>query len=607
MLFSICVTILTLFYLLLLELSKNTLPGFLIGFIAAAAFFYAHFNHRGKPVLLWLCFFALLAGNYFLTAPPEKRIPAVAHSNPKVTPVLSLSQGNITGLYSKDEKVAVYAGIPYAAPPTGQNRFRAPQPAEGWDGVRACDHFGPMAMQPRTLPLIDSLSHILGYHDYRVQIGDEYVEAMSEDCLYLNVFAPAEKPDKPLPVVFYIHGGSLTTGQSSYAPYRGETFAKKGVIFVNFAYRLGALGYYAAEDLLEESSGSGVSSGSGGHGTTGNYGLLDQIAALNWVQENISRFGGDPNRITIAGESAGASSVNAFCVSPLTAGKFRYAIAESSSIVAKTPYHTYRPFSLALKEGAALRSKLGVKTSDELRSLPASDLVNAGTDQSAMTLDGYAITEAPYLTYEKGENHEQALLHGFNAKEADAFTMTRKITSENYETEIAEVCGDFAPEMAALVPADSPARDQHFIIDAGGNAKGAFNTVFSAAWFSYSHHVWNRYLVSQGSPSYEYYFTKTNSSLSNYHAGELPYVYGNLWCFPGLYSPEDETLSEIMVSYWTNFAKTGDPNGNGLPRWEMRTPAQTKVLLLDTTIKMVADPNEEIYEILDKYQESISP
>jgi len=598
MVFSVFAIIITILYIILLELSKNTLISFGIGLIATAALLYAYHTHRCKPVVLWLCFFAVLVGNYFLTAPPEKLVPAVAHSNPKTTPVLSLPQGNITGLYSKDEKVAVYAGIPYAAPPTGENRFREPQPAESWEGVRACDHFGPMAMQPRTPALLDSLYHILGYHDYRITIGDEFIEPMSEDCLYLNVFSPAKKSKEPLPVVLYIHGGSLTTGQSSYTTYRGETFAKNGVIFVNFAYRLGALGYYAAEDLLDESVTTG-------HATTGNYGLLDQIAALNWVYDNICYFGGDPSKITIAGESAGASSVNALCVSPLTTGKFRYAIAESSGIVANTPYHTYRSFSLALKEGAALRSKLGVKTSDELRNLPASDLVNAGTDQSAMTLDGYAIVEEPYLTYEKGENHEQALLHGFNAKEADAFTMTRKITSDTYEDEISEVCGDYASEMAALIPATSHPRDQHFIIDAGGNAKGAFNTVFSAAWFSYSHHVWNRYLTIQGRPSYEYYFTKTNSSLSNYHAGELPYAYGNLWRVPGLYSSEDEALSDTMVAYWTNFIKTGSPNGTNLPHWASRTPAQTQVLRLDTTIEMVDDPNEGIYEILDKYQESI--
>lgn len=622
MLFSICVTVLTIFYLLLLELSKNTLPGFLIGFIAAAAFFYAHFNHRGKPLLLWLCFFAILLGNYFLTAPPEKRLPAVAHSHPEITPVLSLPQGDITGVFSKDKKAAVYAGIPYAAPPVGENRFRAPQPAEGWDGVRACDHFGPMAMQPRTIPIVDSLSHILGYHDYRITLGDKYIEAMSEDCLYLNVFAPSEKPDKPLPVVLYIHGGSLTTGQSSYGPYRGETFAKNGVIFVNFAYRLGVFGYYAAEDLKAESaagsgssatdssqsaSGSGQSaSGSGNHATTGNYGLLDQIAALNWVYDNISYFGGDPKQITIAGESAGASSVNALCVSPLTRGKFRYAIAESSGIVAKEPYHTYRPYFLALKEGAKVRKEMGVSSSQELRKVSAQKLVTTQTNQSAMTLDGYAITEAPYLTYEKGENHEEALLHGFNAKEADAFTMTRKVTKENYVSELKEVCGDFADEMTAIVPANSPARDQHFIIDALGDAKGAFNTVFSAAWFSYSHHLWNHYLVSQEKPSYEYYFTKTNGVLSNYHAGELPYAYGNLWRVPGHYSKEDEILSDIMVSYWTNFAKTGDPNGNGLPHWESRTATQTKLLQLDTSLQMIDDPNEDIYKVLDKYQNSIS-
>jgi para-nitrobenzyl esterase len=150
MVFSVFAIIISILYIILLELSKNTLISFGIGLIATATLLYTYHTHRCKPVVLWLCFFAVLVGNYFLTAPPEKLVPAVAHSNPKTTPVLSLPQGNITGLYSKDEKVAVYAGIPYAAPPTGENRFREPQPAESWEGVRACDHFGPMAMQPRT-------------------------------------------------------------------------------------------------------------------------------------------------------------------------------------------------------------------------------------------------------------------------------------------------------------------------------------------------------------------------------------------------------------------------------------------------------------------------
>ena len=602
MVFSIIVLLITALYIVILELSKNTLIGWAVGIIMGILMLVARkfllnedlFKAKAK-LMLWLCFFAVLIVNYIITGPPYKRVPAVDNKNPDATEVVSINQGDLTGVYNADHSVKVYAGIPYAKAPVGDLRFKEPQAAESWDGILECNEFGPMAMQSRTLPLYDSLSHILGWHDYKIKFGDEYLEAMSEDCLYLNVFAPETSSEELLPVIFYIHGGSLSTGQSSYSEYRGEDLAKRGVIFVNFAYRLNVFGYYTAEDLANESE----------NGTTGNYGLLDQIAALNWVYQNIEAFGGDPNQITIAGESAGASSVNAMCVSPLTEGLFNYAIAESSGIVAKQPFHTFRTFEDALEEGNKVREEFNVNSSDELRKISADDLVKTASNQTAMTVDGYAIIEQPYLTYEKGNNHELALLNGFNAKEADAFLLGTKATSENYEELLADAIGDYAVNMAEIVPADSPQRDQHFIIDAMGDAKGALNTAYSAIWFSYSHYLWNNYMIAQNRPSYEYYFSKTNDSLSNYHAGELPYAYGNLWRHPGLYDEEDYTLSEIMQQYWVNFAKTGNPNGDGLPEWKMLSEDQDMLLQLDTEIKMIEDPNSMLYKVIDDYQNSL--
>lgn len=602
MAFSIAIIILTLIYIVVLELSKNMLIGWLIAVFAAIASIITRHSLSSKGQLstrttfiVWCAFLGILIGNYVFTAPSYKNVPAVANKNPDITSVIHVKQGDLTGVYNEDHSVKVYAGIPYAKPPVGELRFKEPQAPESWEGVRACDEFGPMAMQSRSNTMFDSLSHILGWHDYQIKFGDEYLEAMSEDCLYLNVFAPETTDEEPLPVIFYIHGGSLTTGQSSYTEYRGEDLAKRGVIVVNFAYRLGVFGYYAADDLKAESSNQ----------TTGNYGLLDQIAALNWVRENIASFGGDPNQITIAGESAGSSSVNALCVSPLTEGLFNYAIAESSGILAYQPFHTFRSYEEACEQGALVREEFGVSSSQELRNISAEELLTTQSNQSAMTVDGYAIIEQPYLTYEKGNNHEKALLNGFNAKEADAFLLGTEATKENYEELLAEDLGDYADEMAKLVPADSPARDQHFIIDALGDAKGALNIAYSAIWFSYSHYLWNNYLIEQGVPTYEYYFTKTNDSLSNYHAGELPYAYGNLWRHPGLYDADDYKLSEIMQQYMVNFAKTGNPNGDGLPEWKMRSENQHQLIQLDTDIKMVDDPNEPLYEVIDEYQKSL--
>ncbi len=602
MLFYAVIILITLLYLVILELSKNIILGWIIGvFVSIAMISYRCFlADKGflstkVKLITWGSFIGILCANYLLTSPPYKNVPAVDNKNPDVTEVVHVVQGDLTGVYNADHSVKVYAGIPYAKPPVGELRFKAPQAPEGWDSVRACDAFGPVAMQPRSDTLYDSLSHILGWHDYQVKLGDEYIEPMSEDCLYLNVFAPEDMGDEPLLVIFYIHGGSLTTGQSSYTEYRGEDLAKRGVIFVNFAYRLGVFGYYTADDLKEESP----------NNTTGNYGLLDQIAALNWVKDNIAAFGGDPDRITIAGESAGSSSVNAICVSPLTEGLFNYAIAESSGILAYKPFHTFRDYSEAIEQGDIVREEFKAKSSMELRDIPAEELVKTASNQSAMTVDGYAIVEQPYLTYEKGENHEKALLNGFNAKEADAFNLGIKATAENYEELLAEDLGDYASDMAKVVPPDSPQRDQHFIVDAMGDAKGALNQAYSAIWFSYSHYLWNNYMVKQGKPAYEYYFTKTNNSLSNYHAGEIPYAYGNLWRHPGLYNEDDYKLSDIMQQYFVNFAKTGDPNGEGLPKWEARTVGNNQLLQLDTEIKMTEDPNEKLYDIIDKYEESL--
>jgi len=602
MLFTGLIILLTIIYLIILELSKNIILGWVIGVLAAVAAILTRISLIKKDqlnlrtqLIIWGAFIGILCINYLMTSPPYKNVPAVDNKNPDVTEVVHVTQGDLTGVYNANHSVKVYAGIPYAKPPVGELRFKEPQSPEAWDGVRACDAFGPMAMQPRSNTLYDSLSHILGWHDYQVKLGDEYLEPMSEDCLYLNVFAPEAMEDEPLPVIFYIHGGSLTTGQSSYTEYRGEDLAKRGVIVVNFAYRLGVFGYYTADDLKAESPNK----------TTGNYGLLDQIAALNWVKDNIAFFGGDPDRITIAGESAGSSSVNAICVSPLTEGLFNYAIAESSGILAHKPFHTFRDYSEAIEQGNTVRSEFNVASSNELRDIPAEKLVKTTSNQSAMTVDGYAIVEQPYLTYEKGKNHEKALLNGFNAKEADAFNLGIKATAENYEELLAEDLEDYASEMAKVVPANSPQRDQHFIVDPLGDAKGALNQAYSAIWFSYSHYLWNNYMIEQGRPAYEYYFTKVNDSLSNYHAGELPYAYGNLWRHPGLYSDEDFKLSDIMQQYWVNFAKTGDPNGEGLPKWQMRAEGQDKLLQLDTTIKMIDDPNHQLYQVIDKYQNSI--
>ncbi len=580
-----------------LELGKNTLIGwglvlaFLIGFIVLEVFktrkngFFIHF-------LLCVCFIGVIAGAFALSTPPYKCVPAVDAKNPEVTEIVSVNEGDLTGVFNDDKSVEVYAGIPYAAPPVGNLRWKEPQPAEKWEGVKACDTFAPMSMQKRDSEVMNSLTKLFGYNYFDISLKDNYREAVSEDSLYLNIWKPAGDI-KNAPVLFFIHGGSLTSGQPSFSEYRGEDLAKKGIIVVNFGYRLNVFGYMANEELAKESDNE----------TTGNYGLLDQIAALKWVNENIASFGGDASKITIAGESAGSSSVNALCVSPLAKGLFRYAIAESSGITPKVPYHTFRSFAEALSEGRKTMNDFGAKSIEDLRKIPAEELLNTTANNSAMTVDGYAITRQPYLTYEKGENNEQALLNGYNANEADVFNLFSEINDKEYKEALNELFGKYADDVLEIYPADSRGLDYKIIIDKGGNAKGAYNKILGGTWFAYSHKKWSDYMAAQNKPVYFYYFGKDDSALRAYHAGELPFAYGNLWRHKNAYTDEDFALSEQMQNYWVNFVKTGNPNGNELPQWERYTGEQNKILQLDTEVKMIDDSYNELYGIIDKAQE----
>ncbi len=597
--YGIFLLIVLISYLLLLELSRNSLWGWTVGICIIIGYAIAryHFINKGcwniKTGLGALFMTAvLLVINVKISEPPYKQVPATDAKNPKVTDVVSVEQGDLTGVYNEDETARIYAAIPYAKPPIGELRWKEPAEPEKWQGIRACDTYAPMAVQPSSSILYSSLSKILGTHNYEFSFNDQYKEPMSEDCLYLNIYAPAQDPQEPLPVIFFVHGGSLTTGQSYYTEYRGENLASKGVIFVNFAYRLGVLGYMANEELSEESA----------NGTTGNYGLLDQIMALEWVHDNISAFGGDPDNITIAGESAGSSSVNALCVSPLTEGLFVRAIAESSSISSKKPYHTFRDYEDAIEVGNKILNEFGVKDVNGLRNIPAEELVKTNYPNSSMCIDGYAITEQPYETYLKGENHEQALLNGSNLKEADAFLLDTKATKDNYIELLNPILGEFSDEAAELIPAGSIERDQTFIVDAGGDAKGSLSFIYSDAWFSYSHYIWSHYMEQEGRPVYQYFFTKTNNYLSNHHAGEMPYAYGNLYLHQGLYDENDYKLSEAMQNYWVNFAKTGDPNGEGLTKWPLWNSSEDKLLEFNDEIKLIDNPYHELNKILDKYQ-----
>ena len=584
-----------------LELGKHTVSGWLFAAAAFCLFIFARQRLRGKRRILrfaaWAGLIALLAVAVAVSGPPYREIPAVEGKNPAVTAPVNVAQGRLTGVVSADGAVEVFAGIPYAAPPVGENRWRAPQPPAAWEGVRVCDTFAPRSMQQDSSAIFDSLTEIVVYHSYRLfSPKDNRREPRSEDSLYLNVWRPAgTTAEDRLPVLVYIHGGSLTSGSASSGNYNGEAMARDGIIVVTVAYRLGVFGYYANEALAAEDPA----------GSTGNYGLLDQIAALQWLHDNLTAFGGDPDQVTICGESAGASSVNALCVSPLSRGLFRRAIAESSGITAKVPYHTFRSMASALEMGRKILAEFGCADVEALRAVPAEKLVGTRYTNSAMTVDGWAVTEQPYLTYEKGENHEEALLSGFNAHESDVFNLTTRVDEGDYVKVLRGILGDEAEAAAALWPPE-PVDPAYRIpvVEMGGSAKGSVDRAYSAAWFTYSHYNWSRYLAAQGRPCWEYYFSKRNGALQANHAGELPYVFGNLQGDTGAYDEKDFALSDMMRTAWVNFTKYGDPNGPGVPEWTQFADAPTSVMEFGDQTGMREDPFLPFYPLIDAYQDA---
>ena len=508
----------------------------------------------------------------------------------KNRPVVELVQGKAQGLLTKDEKVEVYAGLPYAKAPVGELRWKEPQDVEPWEGVRDASKFAKRSMQPSSNQFINGLVDIYSSKGWYPYLKEEPVQKMSEDSLYLNIWKPHNNKTN-LPILVFIHGGSLTSGSSASDDYRGVEMAKKDVIMITITYRLGVFGYFAHESLMDESS----------NHTTGNYGLLDQIKALEWVNQNAEKIGGDKNNITIAGESAGSSSVSAICSSPLAKGLFKRAIGESSSLVTIKAPHTYRSMDDAIKTGNDILKEFKCKDIDELRKIPAKRLVGTKYTNSSMTLDGYALTKDPYQVYLDGENNEEALLNGFNVMEADAFVVPTYLFSPTNKTNIASRLNDtFGKNIGEKIY--NLYRDK-----INKDAFTAFNEIYSVHWFMQPHYSWSKMAESNGVKVYRYQFTKENNYHRTYHAGEMIYAYGNVKNEPRTYryNQSDLDLSETMLSYWSNFAKVGDPNGTGLPIWPTYESGSDKLMELGSNVGPINDPYMSLYPLIEEYQNNL--
>ncbi len=576
--------VLFLIMLTALELNKNTIVGLIVFIVLTAGYVYlCEKLLKDKKFLLkagaWLGWLASFAAVLILTYPPVQSVPAVDVSNPQATEIVTVAQGQLTGVFNADKTVEVYAGIPYAQAPVGELRWKAPQDALPWDGVLRADTFAPMSMQPTNLPIYNSLSQIIAYHDYEISFSDNYIPPVSEDSLYLNIWKPAGDVSG-LPVLVYIHGGSLQTGQPWYADYSGEGLAKQGAVVVNMGYRLGVFGFFADEELQAESQ----------YGTTGNYGLLDQIKALEWVRDNISAFGGDPGNVTLSGESAGSACVSALCTSPLAAGLFRRVIMESSTVVSAKPPHSFRTLEEALDSGKELKSRHNCKTTDDLRKLPAEELASEAYTQHHITVDGYVLAEMPYESYKKGIHNEEAILHGANAEESGPFIILDHANMSNYTAKIRNYFGAYTDEILKIYPAATDDEADRYWAE-----------IYGSVFFNYPHYCLDRLAVQNSIPAYEYLFTKHNGRLGCWHSGEMVYCFGNIPESSSLYDAKDRELSRTMTAYWLNFMRTGDPNGAGLPVWEQSTTS-LKLLEFGTNTGMTDEKRLALYSVLDRME-----
>ena len=536
----------------------------------------------------WAGFVFTLVLLISLAKPTVEIKSAAYYSNPvEISNPLTLNNGKVKGIYNKDQDVEIYAGIPFAEAPVGDLRWKEPVPVHDWEGVKDCTKFAARAMQVDTSPVINSLVDIYAEKGWHPDYTMHPLQNMSEDCLYLNIWRPKNVSNAP--ILVFIHGGSLTTGSGAFESYNGEALAKKGIIMITIQYRLGVFGYFAHPSLMDESVNK----------TTGNYGLLDQIEAVKWVYENAEKFGGDKSKITIAGESAGSSSVSALCVTPLLRGTgiINNAIGESSSIVGRYPPHTFRKLESAYEAGEKILKEFKCKSIDELRKIPADKLVKTSVVNSSMTLDGYALDQMPNEIYKLGLNNEKALLNGYNVKEADAFVIPNFLLSPTNKDNIKSRLADYMDEETATKIVDIY-KDKIEI-----DATAALNEIMSVYWFMYPHYEWSNLAAANGETVYRYEFTKENGYNGTYHSGEMIYCYNNIEKsgHSFAYNDSDYKLADIMSDYWVNFVKTGDPNGGDLEPWYEYVPGNERVMELGENLGMKDESYQDMYQILKDF------
>jgi para-nitrobenzyl esterase len=540
-------------------------------------------NLRSKSILLKVhpCSIFLLSASALLTPQlPRAQLRYVQQQT---------ANGVLEGVVSADGKVRTFKGIPYAAPPVGPLRWKPPQPATPWSGVRKATEYGARCIQT---------------HVYDDMVFPD--PGPSEDCLYLNLWMPEVHSQAPLPVMVWIYGGGFHAGASSEPRQDATNLSKKGVLVVSMNYRLGIFGFFSNPELARES----------GHNASGNYGLMDQLAALKWVKQNIAAFGGDPNNVTIFGESAGSFSVSALMASPLAKGLFQSAIGESGAFFSATR-HAKTHTETEKTDAEFAKKALGTDSLEALRAKPTIEILEAASREGApgffANVDGYFLPESLEAIFAAGKQNDVTLLAGWNADEGgyESILEEEQPTPENFAKKVRSLYGANAAAILKLYPATTAAEVKRAAADLAGDRFIAFGT-----W------KWMELQLKTGhAPVFRYRFDQTlplsthaNKSDDDEesedkgaedkeprapHAGEIEYVFEVLPSKDLPWRPEDYKVSDLMSSYWTNFAKTGDPNGEGLPHWPGYKQDGYQVMHLSAEAHAVPDKQRARYEFLD--------
>jgi para-nitrobenzyl esterase len=483
--------------------------------------------------------------------------------------VIQVDGGKISGTVDSSGDIHIFKGIPFAAPPVGNLRWKAPEPVTPWNGVKKCAAFGPSPMQ--------NSPHPFG------PWSEEYLipkEPISEDCLYLNVWTGAHSAKEKRPVVIWIYGGGFVSGGTAVPVYDGEAMAKKGIIFVSANYRVGIFGFFALPELTKQSI----------HNSSGNYALLDQIAAIKWVKKNIAAFGGDPDNITIAGQSPGSFSVSYLVASPLCKGLFQKAIAESGAqfIGQKTP-----TLKDAEEAGEKLEKSVNATSLEDLRKIPADELLKKPWSLNSPNIDGYVMTESIAKTFAEGKQNDVALLTGWN--EDDGLAFGKMPTVEEYKKQAEKQYGNDAAEFLKLYPGNTDAEV------AASTAKLSRDNIFGT-----QNYLWaNEQSEKSRYKVYVYRFARKLPATGEYqkygafHTGEVAYAYHNLKLVHRCpWQPVDYSLENTMSSYWANFIRSGNPNAKGLPRWRAYNTTSNMIMLLDQNPKAIPLPDKKNLDFL---------